>query len=124
MPGRSVSHVILVVDNDPSVRTSTLRLLIARGYSAFEASSADEAVLKAHEISPDAILMDLHMYQGSGLDAARRIKTQEPLKHIPIIALSATLPSWDESLWCFEAVLLKPCPSAQIVQAIEAALRR
>jgi CheY-like chemotaxis protein len=119
-----VSYVILVVDDDRSVRTSTLRLLLARGYSAFEASTADEAVLKADEISPDAILMDLHMYQGSGLDAARRIKAQQRLEHIPIIALSATLPRWDESLRLFETVLLKPCPSAQIVQAIEAALSR
>lgn len=118
-----MSHVILVVDDDDSVRASTVRLLVARGYMTFEAATADEAVLRAGESVPDAILMDLHMHQGSGLDAARRIKAQDSLKHIPIIALSATPPVWDEALHCFNAILIKPCPSAQIVQAIEAALR-
>lgn len=118
-----MSHVILVVDDDRSVRASTLRLLVARGYTAFEATTAAEAVVRAGEVSPDAILMDLHLHHGSGLDAARQIKAQDSLKHIPIIALSATLPAWDEALQFFETVLLKPCPSAQIVQAIEAAVR-
>lgn len=120
--GEDVSHVILVVDDDHSVRTSTVRLLIARGYTTFEAATAAEAVLRTGEIAPDAILMDLHLHQGSGLDAARQIKAQDSLKHIPIIALSATPPDWDEGLHCFDAVLIKPCPSARIVQAIETAL--
>lgn len=117
-------HVILVVDDDRSVRTSTLRLLIARGYVALEATTAAEAVARSSELLPDAILMDLHLFGDSGLAAARQIKAQHSLEHIPIIALSATPPVWDETLQLFDAVLLKPCPSAAIVGAIEAALRR
>lgn len=119
-----MSHVILVVDDDRSVRASTVRLLIARGFQAFEATSAAEALLKANELLPDAILMDLRMHEASGLDAARQIKSQPSLEHIPIIALSATLPAPDTELQLFSAVLMKPCPSAEIVQAIEDALRR
>lgn len=118
-----MSHVILVVDDDRSVRASTVRLLVARGYAAFAATTALEAVAKAAEIFPDVILMDLHMHPSSGLEAARRIKAVDALEHIPIIALSATPPPADETLQLFHAVLLKPCPSDQIVAAIEAALR-
>jgi two-component system cell cycle response regulator DivK len=118
-----VNHVVLVVDDDRSVRTSTVRLLIARGYTAFEATTALEAVARTVEISPDAILMDLHMHPSSGVEAARRINAQDVLKHIPIIALSATTPPPDEALHIFYAVLLKPCPSDQIVATIENALR-
>jgi CheY-like chemotaxis protein len=118
-----VSHVILVVDDDRSVRASTTRLLSARGYIPVEATSASEAVARASEISPDAILMDLHMHPSSGLEAARQIRAKDALKHIPIIALSATPPAADEALQLFHAVLVKPCPSEQIVAAIEAALR-
>ena len=119
-----MSHVILVVDDDRSVRASTMRLLIARGYTAFEATSAIEAVAKAGELLPAAILMDLHMHPSSGLEAARQIKSQATLANIPIIALSATPPPPDdEALQLFHAVLAKPCPSDQIVAAIEAALR-
>jgi CheY-like chemotaxis protein len=114
--------VILVVDDDRSMRASTLRLLIARGYTAIEAASVAEAVRKAAMLAPDVILMDLHLRHGSGLEAARQIKSQPSLAHIPIIALTATPPDWDEKLQLFVAVLVKPCPTAQIIDAVEAAL--
>ncbi len=121
--GEAVSRVILVVDDDPSVLASTLRLLVARGYTAFAATNAADALTKAAEIVPDAILMDLHMRPTSGLEAARQLKAVESLRHVPIIAVSATPPVPEESLHLFVKILLKPCPSADIVQAIEAALR-
>lgn len=119
-----MSNVILVVDDDDSMRASTLRLLIARGYSAFAASSADDALQQATALTPDVILMDLHLRNGSGLEAAREIKERPPLAHIPIIALTATPPEWDEKLQLFAAVLVKPCPTAQILDALDAVLRR
>lgn len=119
-----MKQVILVVDDDRSMRASTLRLLIARGYTAIEAASAAEAVRKAAEHAPDVILMDLHMRNGSGLEAARQIKAQPSLASIPIIALTATPPEWDEKLHLFAAVLVKPCPTAQILDAVAAALPR
>lgn len=119
-----MSRVILVVDDDRSVRASTARLLKARGYAAAEAANAIEAIATALDISPDAILMDLHMHPNSGLEAARQIKAQATLAQIPIIALSATPPALDDALSLFHAVLVKPCPSDRIVAAIETALRR
>ncbi len=115
-----MSHVILVVDDDPSVRASTVRLLAVRGYTVFEAATAGEALAKATEVRPDAILMDLHMQRISGLEAARQLKADDALKHIPIVALSATPPPDPPAL--FFAVLRKPCPSEDIVQALEAAV--
>jgi CheY-like chemotaxis protein len=117
-----VSHVILVVDDDRSVRASTVRLLNARGYRAFEAKNALEALAKASELCPDAILMDLHMHPSSGIEAARQIKARAALGHIPIIAISATPPLPTEELLLFRAVLIKPCPADQMVATIEAAL--
>lgn len=116
-----MSHVILVVDDDPSVRASTLRLLSVRGYAVCEAASAADALVKAAAVRPDAILMDLHMLGTDGVQTAQNFKADQELKHIPIIALSASPPLSDVSA-LFAAVLRKPCPSEQIVQAIESAL--
>lgn len=117
-----VSHVILVVDDDHSVRTSTVRLLTACGYSAFEATNALDALAKASKLCPDAILMDLHMHPGSGIEAARQIRAQAALRHIPIIAVSATPSAVAAEPLLFQAVLMKPCPADQLVATIEAAL--
>jgi two-component system cell cycle response regulator DivK len=111
------------VDDDRSTRASAVRLLTARGYRALEATSEAEAVQKAASLAPDVILMDLHLRHGSGLDAARRIKEQPTLARIPIVALTATPPTWDEKMQLFAAVLTKPCPTPQILEAIEAVLR-
>jgi CheY-like chemotaxis protein len=61
------------------------------------------------------------MQHTGGMEAARQFKATDALKHIPIIALSATPPPTDEAQ-LFVAVLRKPCPSDEIVQAIESAL--
>lgn len=119
-----MNPVILVVDDDRSMRASTLRLLIARGYTAIEAASAAEAVRKAAEVAPNVILMDLHLRNGSGLEAARQIRAQPSLANIPIIALTATPPEWDEKLQLFVTVLVKPCPTTDILDAVAAALAR
>jgi CheY-like chemotaxis protein len=118
-----LNRTILVVDDDRSTRASALRLLTAHGYAAFEATNEADAIQKAASLTPDVILMDLHLRHGSGLEAARHIKAQRTLAHIPIVALTATAPMWDEKMTLFAAILTKPCPTPQILEAIERALR-
>jgi CheY-like chemotaxis protein len=115
--------VILVVDDDPSVRTSTARLLSAHGHTVFEAASAALAVQRAAEVMPDVILMDLHMPDSSGIQAAREIKQRADLNGTPIIALSATPPDWILRSALFATVLHKPFLSSQLLEALAIAVR-
>jgi len=116
--------VILLVDDDPSVRTSTARLLIAHGHTVYEAASAALAVQRAAEVMPDIILMDLHMPDGGGIQAARDIKQRADLNGTPIIALSATAPDWVLRSALFATVLHKPFLSSQLLEALAIAVRR
>ena len=116
--------VILVVDDDQSVRTSTSRLLSAHGHTVFEAASAALAVQRAAEVLPDVILMDLNMPDCSGIQAAREIKQRADLSGTPIIALSATPPEWALRSALFATVLHKPYLSAQLLEALAIAVRR
>jgi len=43
-----------------------------------EAASADEAVIKARELQPDAMLLDLSMPGGSGIDALEELRRVVP----------------------------------------------
>lgn len=119
-----VSHIILIVDDDQSVRISLVRLLTALGYVALNAASASEAIVKASEIRPDAILMDLDMHPTSGIEAARQIKAKKGLDDIPVIAISSISLAYEEgeSTQLFCSMLTKPCSAEQIVAAIEAQL--
>jgi CheY-like chemotaxis protein len=115
-----LSAVILVVDDDASVRLSTSRLLSAHGYAVFEAASAALALQRAAEVRPDVILMDLHMPDQNGIDAAREFKQHAELQHTPIIAVSATPPEWLYESSLFAAVLHKPYASSQLLAALAA----
>lgn len=124
MTGHELGSVILLVDDDPSVRTSTSRLLSAHGHTVFEAASAALAVQRAADVLPDVILMDLHMPDCTGIEAARAIKELVQLSGTPIIALSATPPDWILRSALFATVLHKPYLSAQLLEALATVVRR
>ena len=114
---------ILVVDDDVSVRRSLAKFLAAVGYRPTTAASGRAGLEQAAKLRPDLILIDMHMPQMSGIDAARAFKADPTLQHVPIIAMSAKSPPGDfEPL--FGSFLLKPMSSAKLFAAIGRALRR
>ena len=116
-------RIVLVVDDDQSVRTSLSRMLTVRGYLAVPAATVEETLRQLEIVRPDVILMDLQLSGSSGVVATRTIKSMSALCDIPVIALSATPSLDEESRALFAAILRKPCPSAEILAAIEHALR-
>ncbi len=81
--------VILVVD-DSADHVAMLSLdLQQQGYRVVTATNGEEAVSVATYTLPNLILMDVSMPQLDGLGATRRIREQEALRDIPIIAVTA-----------------------------------
>ncbi len=67
---------VAVIDNDPAVRESTAEL-IRRWYGeAVPASSGEELALRFSTLdrSPDLLLVDYHLDDGTGLDAIRTVR--------------------------------------------------
>ena len=90
---------VLIVDDHALFRDGISSLLKARGYQVVgEASDGQEAVVRARELRPDLVLMDIRMPQMGGLEATRLIKAEMP--EIKIIIL--TVSDDDEDL--FEAI--------------------
>ena len=79
--------VIHVVDDDPSFRTATQRLLRAAGYQANAYESVSNFLASFEGNVPGCIVVDLRMPEQSGLDLQTSLlKSQNP---IPIIFLTA-----------------------------------
>ena len=85
----SKSPMVLVVEDDEDTRYVTRSALEAFGYRVCEAVNGDEAIVVASREQPDAILMDISMPLMNGLTATARIREQESLRTIPIIAVTA-----------------------------------
>ena len=65
------------------------RLLEMSGYRVVEAVNGQQAVETARREHPDIILMDLSLPMLDGLAATRRIREQDGLSRVPIVAVSA-----------------------------------
>ena len=86
---------ILVVDDTEWNRDLMVQLLEDE-YIVLQAVDGEDGVRKTEEEKPDLILMDLGMPVMDGWQATRKIKANDALKHIPIIAVTSHAMVGDE----------------------------
>jgi CheY-like chemotaxis protein len=80
---------ILVVEDNEMNRDMLSRRLMRRGYEVLVAVDGEMGLEVARAQEPDLILMDMSLPVIDGWEVTRRLKTDDALKHIPIIALTA-----------------------------------
>jgi CheY-like chemotaxis protein len=80
--------VVLIVDDDPDLRTATKLLLESEGCSAIEAMNGLEAVRIALVQLPDLILMDLNMPIMDGIEATRLLRRLDFVRMVPIVVVT------------------------------------
>ena len=80
---------IVVFDDELDMRVFISTLLETNGYKPFVATHGLEGIQKAREVKPDLIILDVMMPKQGGIQMYREIKTDDALKHIPVIILSA-----------------------------------
>ena len=85
---RSRLPLILVVDDYQDAREMYATCLNACGFGVVEAETGDEAVAKAIELLPDAIVMDLSLPGMDGWTATRTLKQNARTRAIPVVALT------------------------------------
>ena len=86
---------ILIVEDVEFNRDLVVQLL-EDDYEILTAADGEEGIRLAERELPDLILMDLSLPVIDGWEATRRLKADEALKNIPIIALSAHAMMGDE----------------------------
>jgi len=80
---------LLIVDAQSNNRAILVNLLSPLGFEIIEASDGREALAKALEFQPQAILTDLFMPEMDGFELTRQIR--QSLKDIVVIAISASV---------------------------------
>jgi len=87
--------ILLVEDNEMN-RDMLSRRLERRGFQVVFALDGAEGLEKARTEQPDLILMDMSLPVLDGWEATRRLKADETLRKIPVIALTAHAMASDE----------------------------
>ena len=87
---RGPSRRVLIVDDKLDNRMFLYDLLTPLGFEVSEAIDGEDCLRQLELTTPDVILMDLRMPKMDGLEATRQIRTNHDLKHVIIIAISAS----------------------------------
>ena len=115
-------HKILVVDDDKDIVETIRGRLVREGYEVFTAFDGEEALVKAKEVLPDVIILDLMMPKLNGFEVLKEIRVVLKDKWIPVIIVSAqTELETLKTCYGLEAdhYLIKPCDMEHILQSVE-----
>jgi len=111
---------LLIVDDIDYNRDLIRGYLGDYNFDMIEAENGQEAIEKCREYMPDLIILDMKMPVMNGYDTCEKLKKDELLKHIPIIAVTASSLTEQEThirLNCDEC-LHKPVYRSELITTI------
>ncbi len=102
---------VLIVEDELDMRIFISTLLETSGYQPVMTRDGNEGMLKAQDVCPDLIILDVMMPGEGGVQMYRQLKTHETLCSIPVIMLSAVArKTFSHYLNMVNARLKKPIP--------------
>jgi two-component system, cell cycle response regulator DivK len=105
------SKLVLLVEDNQDNREIYTTLLRHVGYEVLEAVDGEHALHLVEQRTPDIVLLDISLPKIDGWQVARRLKTDEATRHVPIAALTAHAYQADRDMARaigFDAYLAKP----------------
>jgi two-component system phosphate regulon response regulator PhoB len=122
-----MAATILVVEDEPAIQELIAINLARAGYEVLRASNVSQAEALAGEVLPDVILLDWMLPGETGLSFARRLRSQERTKDIPIILLTARADEQDKLAGLeggADDYITKPFSPRELMARIKAVMRR
>ena len=102
---------VLIVEDELDMRIFISTLLETSGYRPVITRDGKEGLIKARDVVPDLIILDVMMPGEGGVQMYRQLKTDQNLKAIPVIMLSAVArKTFSHYLNMVNARLEKPIP--------------
>ena len=122
-----MSTTVLVVEDEPQIQELIAINLEHHGHRVQRAASAEEAESAIRAELPDVLMLDWMLPGESGLSFARRLRTDERTRDLPILMLTARAMEQDK-ISGLEAgaddYLTKPFSPKELAARIKAVLRR
>ncbi len=112
-PGRTV----LLVEDEPALRTIIARNLTQRGHRLISVDSVGDAITEMTTRLPEVVLLDINLPDGTGWEVLRWLRA---VKHTVAVIVYSAVPPSQKRLAEFQpdAVLMKPFPMDSLVELI------
>lgn len=127
MPDAPSMIRVLVAEDDTMTRSTMTELLTSLGHMVVaEVASGAEAIEKAKQLTPDAVLLDVHMPGSGGVQAAEEIASMLPGTAVILITgdMSVSLSATEVMRTGAVALLSKPAPPSTIDTTLRLAVSR
>ena len=128
MTDSSVTPIkVLIAEDDENARSLITDLLTTLGHTIVaEVSTGREAFERAKDVAPDVVLLDVHMPDGSGIEAAELITQSIPGVAVVLFSGDQTLTLTDRDVTATAAIafLPKPAPPRVLDSTIRLAATR
>jgi DNA-binding response OmpR family regulator len=110
---------ILIIDDDPDVRTVMNIFMKGHGYEVETASRREEALDKLGTFKPAVILLDVLLSGVDGRELCKEIKSDNAFRNIPVIMFSAH-PGAAENIASYGAddFITKPVNTATLLEKV------
>lgn len=122
------TRVLLVDDEESFTRLLKLNLERTGKYEVRVENWGGAAIVAAREFKPDVVLLDVIMPQMFGGDVANQFKSDDELKDIPIVFLSASVKPQrvkeHDGIICGYPFIAKPASLESVIEGIETHARK
>ena len=111
--------LVLVVDDDPSVRKALGRLLRSAGLEVKVFASASELLAFERPLQPSCLVLDLHLPDMDGLELLRRVVATAP--DLPVVILTGERDPGMRTRVLQEGArsfLTKPCEGSLLLEEV------
>jgi len=122
-----MAATILVVEDEPAIQELIAYNLKQAGHQPLRADNAEQAMNLVQNALPDLVLLDWMLPGQSGIDFARRLRTDKRTRTVPIIMLTARSDEQDKLTGLdtgADDYITKPFSPRELNARIKAVLRR
>ena len=117
---------VLIVEDNEDNRELVVKVLKNKGFITAEAVDGEDAIEKAVSEKPDLILLDISIPKLDGYEVAKRLKSMEAFREIPIVAFTAHAMKGDREkviVAGFEGYITKPVNIRELPNQIRSFIR-
>ena len=117
---------ILIVEDNQDNRELVVKVLRNKGFETVAAVDGEDAIEKAVSEKPDLILLDISLPKLDGYEVAKRLKSMEEFREIPIVAFTAHAMKGDREkviVAGFEGYISKPVNIRELPDQIRSYIR-
>jgi len=118
---------ILVVEDDPIMRKLMQRTLTSEGFECLLSASARDGLKMCLRDKPDLLVLDVHLPDANGIELCRKLKSDERIRHIPVLIMTGEASSVEFRIEGLESgaedYVLKPFETSELVSRIRGILK-